>query len=267
MYLDSSVLIDYYAAEGLDVHEDEFNEISKLNSDERINWCNEQRKLGNYEKLDRFLHRISDPETLLIRDLFKTDKNLNKIIEIRDKIYYENIKVLPVFSPLALNELMKWNAEVIFKQVSAEAVGTKTIQREGEKKIGDKLKIILGIWKNFSVEERENKINDWKKEGVKRVIEDLWLNPSFTYIHGLSGLIPVSILNFNYTMDRAWQDPSAYAYLQLGATDIMHILFAQHLGCKYIASFDSDFKRAKDEIQRMTGIEVLYGHNEILKAL
>ena len=57
------------------------------------------------------------------------------MIDIRDKICYENINVIPVFSALALNELMKWNAEVMFKQVSSEAIGTKMIQRESEKQV------------------------------------------------------------------------------------------------------------------------------------
>lgn len=162
---------------------------------------------------------------------------------------------------------MKWNAEVIFKQVSSEAIGTKMIQRESEKRIGENLKKVWEIWKNLSDTERRNQSNDWKKEGVRRIIQDLWINPSFTFAHGLNGLVPVDIINFNYNIQRAWQDPSAYSYLQLGATDIMHVLFAQHLGCKYIASFDSDFKRAKEEIKRTTGIEVLHGHTEILKVL
>jgi hypothetical protein len=268
VYLDSSVLIDYWTVEGLSLPDDELlNEISDLNPNELTKWLNNQRKQGNDYEVETVLECINNPTSLLIRDLFKTDKKFKKMIEIRDKIYYENINVVLVFSPLALNELMKWNAEIMFKQLSSEAIGTKMIQRESEKRIGEHLKKIWEIWKDLSETEKRNQSNDWEKKGVRRIIHDLWIDPSFTFAHGLSGLIAVDIIDFNYTIERAWQDPSAYSYMQLGATDIMHILYAQHLGCKYIASFDSDFKRAKEEIKKTTGIEVLYGHNQILKVL
>lgn len=268
MYLDSTVLIDYWAVEGLSLPETELlNEISDLNNEELDEWLNRQLKLGNEYEFETVLHSVNDPISLLIRDLFKTDKKFEKMIEIRDKISHENINVVPVFSPLALNELTKWDAEIIFKQLSSEAIGTKMIQRKSEKELGEHLKKIWEIWKDLSQTERHNQSNDWKKEGVRRIMFELGRNPSFTFSNGLHGLIPVDIINFNYTIGRAWQDPYIYSYLQLGATDIMHILYAQHLGCKYIASFDNDFKRAKEEIKRTTGIEVLYGHQEILEAL
>jgi predicted nucleic acid-binding protein len=69
-------------------------------------------------------------------------------------------------------------------------------------------------------------------------------------VHGLDGLLKVDIVNFDLHFRRAWQEPSAFAYLQLGLADIMHILLAQHLGCTYIASFDSDFKRVKNIIMK-----------------
>jgi predicted nucleic acid-binding protein len=68
-------------------------------------------------------------------------------------------------------------------------------------------------------------------------------------------------------IDRVWKEPSAYAYLQLGVADIVHILLAQHLGCEYIATFDSDFKRIKDIIMEKTGISVLLSPEEIIRVL
>jgi len=98
-------------------------------------------------------------------------------------------------------------------------------------------------------------------------MSETWLNRSFLECHGLSGLLQVDIVNFHLTINKAWMEPSAYAYLQLGIADIMHILLAQHLGCKYIASFDSDFVRVKDIIQEETGILVLTNPEKILAIL
>ena len=77
----------------------------------------------------------------------------------------------------------------------------------------------------------------------------------------------VDLTNFNLTVNQAWMEPSAYAYLQLGIADIMHILIAKHLGCSYIASFDDDFKRASDIITDETGIIVVTNPKQILDIL
>jgi hypothetical protein len=47
----------------------------------------------------------------------------------------------------------------------------------------------------------------------------------------------------------------------------MHILLAQQFGCKYIASFDSDFRRVKDIVTEETGMRVLVSPDEILSVL
>lgn len=45
----------------------------------------------------------------------------------------------------------------------------------------------------------------------------------------------------------------------------MHILFAEHLGCEYLVSYDSDFKSAKSVIEERNGIKVLITSEELLK--
>ena len=90
------------------------------------------------------------------------------------------------------------------------------------------------------------------------------MSQSFVYHHGLEGLLRADIINFELTNSRAWSEPALYSYLQVGAADIMHILFAEHLGCEFIATTDQDFKRAADIIKEHTGITVLKGYSEIL---
>lgn len=98
-------------------------------------------------------------------------------------------------------------------------------------------------------------------------MSDAWLNRSFAECHGLKGLLQADIVNFKLTADKAWYEPFAYAYLQIGLSDIMHVLVAHHLGCEYIASFDSDFKRAKNLIKEENGMVLLSSPEEILEVL
>jgi hypothetical protein len=244
--------------------EDLLNEISSLKRDDLQKWLNNQKE---YDR-DAILAILNNPIDFLIIDLYKHDKKLRQIMELRKKIESGENKLFPIVSPLALNELMKWNAEVIFKQVSSEAIGAKNVQRLGEKEAGDKLKTLLKRWIELSNEEKHEQNCDYSKEGLRRLYPDLFLNPSFANAHGLRGLIEVDIKNFDYlTKQMCWSEASIYSYLQLGATDIMHILFAKHLGCDYIASKDGDFKRAGEFIKKNTGIEVLHGYNKILEVI
>jgi hypothetical protein len=57
------------------------------------------------------------------------------------------------------------------------------------------------------------------------------------------------------------------AYLQLGGTDMMHALFAHHLGCKYLASFDHDFRRAREILRDAFRLTLLSSPDELLQAL
>jgi predicted nucleic acid-binding protein len=83
----------------------------------------------------------------------------------------------------------------------------------------------------------------------------------------LVGLLQADIVNFELTLEKAWQEPSAYAYLQLGVSDILHILLAQHLGCDYVATFDDDFRRARSIIEEKSKMKVLTGPEDILRVL
>lgn len=86
LYLDSSVLIDYWSVEGLSLPDDELlNEISDLNSDELMEWLENQLKLGNEYEVQTVMESVNDPTSLLIRDLFKTDKKFQKMIKLGRK--------------------------------------------------------------------------------------------------------------------------------------------------------------------------------------
>ena len=235
IYFDTSVLVDYWMTEGMEMPETEMSELMKKNE---------------------------LPHLQVVRDILRSEKRINKVVDVRKKILYEEIKVTPVVSPLALLELIEWQAEAAFKQIASEALGAVFIQKKSKKNIGDYLKKALELRKKEYEEQKENERG--ASTGLELLMIETWLNGSFAGAHGLQGLLQVNIVNFHLLVNEVWKEPSEYAYLQLGVADIMHILLAQHLGCKYIASFDSDFKRVRDIVSEETGISILISPEEIL---
>jgi hypothetical protein len=240
IYFDSSVLIDYWMTEGLETERPEgaFGEI--------VDECEAER-----------LH--------IMRRILRSDKRMEKVVEIRKKLLTGETRVTAVISPLSLLELMEWNAEAAFKDIAAEASGSKAIERKSKKEIGDYLKKLLELRK-AEAEKQKGKKRE-RTTGLEWIMFETWLNRSFAECHGLQGLLQADVVNFELTIDKIWQEPSACAYLQLGISDIMHILIARHLDCQYIASFDTDFQRASDIIAEETGVIVLASPEEILKLL
>lgn len=240
IYFDSSVVIDYWMTEGLETDRPEglFGEI--------LDECEAER-----------LH--------IMRKILKSDRRMEKVIEIRKRILSGESKATAVISPISLLELMGWNAEAAFKDFAAEALGALAIQRKSKKEIGDYLKKLLEL-RSDEVEKQKGKKRE-RTTGLEWIMSDSWLNRSFADCHGLQGVLQADIVSFELTIDRVWQEPFAYAYLQLGISDIIHILIARHLGCKYIASFDSDFQRVSDIITKETGMTVLGSPEEILMLL
>lgn len=238
IYFDSSVLIEYWITEGWEMPE---------------TW------------MDKFLKKRELPHLQVIRDILRAEIRINKVVEIRKKLLFEKVRVTPVVSPLSLLEFMEWHAEAVFKQIASEASGVLFIQRKNKKQIGDYLKKALELRKAEVLEQKGRKRG--LSTGLEILMLETWLNKSFEEFHGLAGLMQVDIVNFHLPVNKAWEEPYAYAYLQLGIADIMHILLAQHLGCKYIASFNSDFIRVKDIIGEETGISILTSPEEILDTL
>ncbi|HEX7401723.1 MAG TPA: hypothetical protein VF369_06060, partial [candidate division Zixibacteria bacterium] len=150
IYFDTSVIIDYWMTEGMEVHDTEMERLLKYNE------C---------------------PSYSIVRTILKSDERIQKVLEIRRKLSYEIIKVTPVVSPLAVLELIEWYAEVAFKEIASEASGVVIIQRRNKKQIGEYLK------KAIELRKAEIKNQKDKKRGYTTGLEDLmsstWLNSSF----------------------------------------------------------------------------------------
>lgn len=241
MYLDSSVVIDYWLAEG--------SEFETPSEDDMLSWVARQNERSYLP---------------VLRKLLKADERASKVTEIRRKISL-GTKVTPVVSPLALLELMEWQAEAAIKAMMIDATSPLVIQRKSKKDIGNYLKKLLELRKREIVDSK-GKMKEYST-ALETIAGETWLNRGFVHSHGLWGLFQADVVNFGMTFDDVWQEASAYAYLQLGGSDIMHILLARHLGCTYFATFDDDFQRAADVIREGTGIEVLPTPESILGVL
>lgn len=241
VYFDSSVLIDYWMTEGSE-----------------IDWPE--------DPMLKLVRETNEPKNeVLVRELLKADKRIEKMVEIREKLLFGEPKFSAVISPLSLLELMEWNAETAFKQTAAEAASALAIQRKSKKEIGGYLKKLLELRRD-EIEKQKQEKREYST-GLEILMSNTSLNRGFVECHGLAGLLQADIVNFKLTVNKAWQEPSAYAYLQLGTSDILHILFAEHLGCDYIASFDEDFRRASSIIQEENQIKVLATPEDILDIL
>lgn len=241
IYFDSSVLIDYWMTEGLVSY-----------------WAE--------DPIEKVISENEPKSLVVVRELLKANKRLNKVAEIRKKLTFELPKLSAVISPLALLELMEWRAEASFKDYANEAAGVLITQRKGKKEIGDYLKKLLELRRD-EIEKQKKGEKEYSSTGLEILMSDTWLSRSFTECHGLRGLLQADIVNFELTLDQAWQEPSAYAYLQLGLSDILHILVARHLGCTFIASFDDDFCRARDIIEEDSNMKVLTSPEDVLGVL
>ena len=243
VYFDSSVVIDYWMTEGLGEPP------------------SEELALSGRDSLDECYK--------FVRELLKTDVHLGKVLEIRQRLVYGEAKVTAVISPLCFLELVEWHAESGFKQAVAEASNVLFIQKKSKKEIGDYLNKVIAMRQAEIKAQPEEEILPGVIVGrestpLEMLLSQTALNTSFAVCHGLQGLLEVEISNFK--MSR-YREPFIYAYLQIGTTDIIHILLAQHLGCAYFASFDSDFKRVKDMIKEENGITLLSSPEEILEIL
>lgn len=242
IYFDSSVLIDYWNTDGMEMPEDEFDKIIKEGCE--------------YKYLQ------------VVKNILRSEIRIDKVLEIRKKIIYRDVKVTPVVSPISLLELIEWHAEAVFKQIASQSSGTMFIQKKSKKEIGDYLKKATELYQ-LEIKERKNKKQSISTStSLYLLMSDTMLNPSFATAHGLDGLLLVDIFNFNFPTNKVWiEELSFYAYLQLGVADIIHILLTKHLGCRYLASFDSDFKRVKEIVEEEKGILILTSPEEILEVL
>ena len=161
-----------------------------------------------------------------------------------------------IVTPLSLLELFKLHAEVAFKDICAESIGAKRIQRMGEKEAGKYLSKLYGQW-----------LTDKENEVLKNLIQDCYFNLSFARAHGLKGTFYVSDHNIRVTDGDVGKFLWVLSFLQLEAADVIHLHSAKQLGCEYFATFDKGFSINKDIIHEAAGIKILNSTKEVIRIL
>lgn len=245
IYFDTSIAIDY----------------SLVADDDDFIWSSEMKESPERKVYDA------------IRIVTGFDKKIQKMTVLRtsliDKFYDGTLRATPIVSPLVLLEYMKWYAETGFISFAQMAAGSTSFKRMGDKQRGEALKRLMQM-RTEEVEKQKAKhtnriVSD--QEPLGTVMSGIWPKESYIKSHSFEGLYYVDMSNFTFSVADAWQEPSAFAVLQIGASDILHIMLAKHLGCKYIASSDSDFSRASEIIKDATGLVVLRSVEEILSLI
>jgi hypothetical protein len=234
IYFEASVLIDYWSAEGLERQLDTPKEIP----------------LGQeYDEA--------------VRNLFRYHDRLRKMALIRQHVCSGDGKLTVVTSPLAILELFEWHAYSKFKQIAANSAGIVTVERMSKKDAGDHL---ARIWKEGNEEARMPDSYIVNKAPRAALLGDCLLNTSFKAFHGLDGIFEVDLEHFAID-ERIVGKLAALAFHQVGLADLLQIAAAKHLGCAFIASFDSDFTRCKDLIASEFGLQLVADRDNLLSLI
>jgi hypothetical protein len=236
IYLDTNFLRHYYNAEGAECCvDDEGNDVEPL-------WASDFQKKNAREQM---LWDI-----ICKRDTYKYFALLRRYA-INDLT-----KASLIITPIAVLELFKLHAEVLFKEICAGAVGVKRVQKWGDRDVGKYLTDIF-----------QRSLDDKKQESVRSVKEDCTFNLSFAECHGLQGTFYVNDLRFRITEVDVANYLWVPSFLQLDTTDILHIHASQLLGCDYLASLDRGFSRNKKIIESFTKFKILCSVEEVMEVM
>ena len=231
VYFDSSVLIDYWLAEGLEL------------GDSPLPFRDEQAEL--------------------LRSVLRAEKKTQAMGKILEATLILGPEVFPVTSPLAILELIEWHAHAAIKQMASEAIGFLAVQKKSRKQVGELLRQLS----DAEFQERRHRRKRGHTTTLESIIQGAWLNPSFAEFHGLEGVVEADLCGFDMTLKDVWTRACDLAFLQIGLADIQHILAAHHLGCSYFASFDSDFSLVSDVMRKRFKLELLSSPEALLQTL
>ena len=246
IYLDTNLLIDYWVSEELSGTVDESHDLFTQDTQYQINE--------------------------IMCDLLKSDKHIYNAFKLREKISDciisgRDFRTHLVISSLSINELMAWNSKQVFKTYAMESAGPAVIERMSVKNIGDQLLKLLSLRnEEMKKNNEESIVAPVSKTPLQVMMSNLWLNPSFAHVHGFSGLVIAPIENFRYLVADSWNIGMLMSFLQIPLSDQLHIFAAKHLGCEYIASRDSDFKRAKSAIEEL-GMKLLNNTDDVMRLM
>jgi len=179
-----------------------------------------------------------------IKSLLKTESRHEKLKRLRRLINNYEVETNLISSFFALTELYEKHAEWNFKATIAEATSIDRIFSKGKKEIGD---FIAKVYKS-----KDNEADLVFGSLFPHELED-----------SLYGIEFRDLENFNLSNMDFHSKYSIFSILQLGTTDILHLIAAKHLGANYFLTFDNDFVRVKDIIKDNMNMEVVFTHEEL----
>ncbi len=223
------------------------------------------------DSLEKPFGATEPPVHRAIRDILQAEKRIRKVVEIKRRLTSGRARASAVITALGVIELAKWQALTAVKQIGAEASGILAVQRKSDKEIGELLQKAVDKWKvereDLLPRREEGAPDAAYTTGLESLIQGAMIVPSFAIVHGFEGLLQVDLKKFDIPFVQGWRLPYFMSFYQMGAADILHVLAAEHLGCQYIASFDSDFWRVKDLITEDTELSVLKNSEMILEVI
>jgi len=193
----------------------------------------------------------------LVLELLRTEARLQQVGHFRHAyLAAPSANARLITSPLAILELIEWQAEVVTKQIIVESAGPHVMQRKGRKEIGDLIQRLSRIAADPTSD--PNHARD-----ASAAISGAALPGSFILSHSFRGVAVEGLHSFSVGTDDALGRAHDLAFLQLGTADILHVLAAQHLGCSHFGTFDSDFSRARETLASNFGLTLLTSVDEI----
>lgn len=179
-----------------------------------------------------------------IKSLLKTENRHERLKPLRRLIDNYKLETNLISSFFALTELFEKHAEWNFKAIIADATNIDRIFNKGKKEVGE---LITKVYRS-------------KEEEAQLVFASLFPHE---FSNSLYGIEFKDLQNFNLSSLDFHSKYSLFSILQLGTTDILHLLAAQHLGAKYFLTFDNDFVRVKDIVKEKMNMEIIHTSDEL----
>ena len=240
IYLDTNFLRRYYNAEGIELCVDsDGNEVEP-------SWASDSTEV----------RMPGDTRRQTMWDIICKKESIKDFAVLRYYAINCLSKASLILTPIAVLEMFKLHAEVIFKQIGGESIGVKRVQRWSDRDVGEYLTKIF-----------RRSLADEQQEEVKSIKQDCTFNLSFAESHGLQGTFYVNDLRLRITERDVAQVLWVPSFLQLGTTDILHIHAAHILGCDYLASLDTGFSRNKEIIESFAGFKVLCSVKDVMDVM
>jgi hypothetical protein len=191
-----------------------------------------------------------------ILDLVEAGRELDDAKKLVEFIHGngDNLKLRLIYTPLCLMELSKIYSEATFLDYVAEVKSLKLLQRIHYKNIGRYLSRLTAIGR------KEHK--DGQAHGSDLLLGSTHFDVEFLG-EGLAHFCCADIVNYNLQYED-FLFANELSYLQVESSDIMHLLYARHLGCSYFVTLDDELARHGRKYEKQLGLKIVKGYERIL---